>query len=147
MWEIWNKLNIPLIHEKSVSKKLKTLLNKYQCEIKFKTRPSKSSTFLQTIDKVFYIGKCQCAKTSPCCCGLIPIDLQEFIIDQHSKRKLTIPEFDAIAVEQQSTLAPASVDPTFYPGSTNMDVESEVKFAIPTAREPSSSQKRFHIKR
>ena len=57
--DIWNKLNIPLINEKTVFKKLKTLANKYRNEIKFKSTPGKSSTFLETIDKVFYIGKCQ----------------------------------------------------------------------------------------
>ena len=117
---IWNILDICLINPRSIVRKLKTLLNNYQSEAKKKGRSSTASEFLDNIDDVFYIGKCKCPKATPCHCGLIPPELQEFMVDQHSARKLTIPEYVLSTTEQLSTLPPASADLTYEPSSSYM---------------------------
>lgn len=143
--EIWNKLNIELIHPKSVVKKLNNLINTYKKELKCKSKANTTSEFLHTLNDVFYLGKCQCVKTMACCCGLIPPHLQEFMVDQHSTRKHTIPECCLNTEDQQSTQPPSSFDPTYNPGSSQMDDNSETEFAVP--REPPLLKKRCYTQR
>lgn len=145
--EIWSKLHVMLIHAKSVAKKLKTLLSKYQNELRFKYKRNKSSDFWNTINDVFYIGKCQCEKTMLCHCGLIPAELQEFMIDQHSTRKHTFPECILSTVEQESSFMPASCDPTYEPASSNMDVEFEIDNTVLNTSQPIVMQKALYTKR
>lgn len=143
---IWRKINVSMINEKSVVKKLNMLINKYHNKIKSKSRPNTYLKFLETLNSIFYIGKCQCTKTTPCCCGLIPHHLQEFMIDQHTTRKNTIPECVINIVDQQSTLPPDSLDPSYFPGSSDIEGESDVWFAKPPTR-PTLLQRGPYTKR
>lgn len=137
--EIWTKINVEIINEKSVVKKLNGLLNKYHRAIKNKSRPHIFSEFLKTLNNLLYIGRCQCVKTTPCYCGLIPDHLKEFLIDQHTARKHTIPECVLSIVDQQSTEPALSLDPSYRP--SNMNVESDFEIAIPLTTEETLVQK------
>lgn len=90
--EIWSQLNVPIITQQSIVRKLNKLLDKYQSEIKH--RREGFTAYVQSAKELFYIGKCQCdLKAALCSCELIPAHLKEFMLDQNNDRKTTIPEY------------------------------------------------------
>lgn len=145
--EIWEKINIALINRKSILKKLNTFLNKYHKEVKNISRGNTFSVFETSLNDVFYIGKCSCKKTIPCSCGLIPDALKAFMIDQHTSRQNTIPECVLNIVDQLSSELPDSLDPSYRFDSSQMDVASEIEFAMPVAREPIMCKRGPYTKR
>lgn len=90
--EIWSKLNVEILHRRTIDKKLIALLNKYQTANKQKTQ--KFTSFVQSTNELFYIGKCKCdLKAELCSCELIPEHIKEFMLDQHNDRTLDISEY------------------------------------------------------
>lgn len=67
------------------------------------------------------------------------------MLDQCTVRKHTIPELILEVVDQQSTQPPASLDPTYAPDSSVMDVDYETEFERPSA--PQAVSRRTYTKR
>lgn len=132
---IWKKLDIAIVDKRSVVKKLNTFLNMYHKKIKRISTSEIYKSFLNTMNNIFYIGKCRCnLKTNLCACGMIPQNLKEFMLDQHTSRKYTIPEIVAEISELVSEHVPASDQPSSYrPCSAEMDIDDEIEFQAPAA--------------
>lgn len=136
--QIWCKLNIEIINRKSVFKKLTGLLDKYQKHVQHKNKRDEFKAFVDSINELFYIGKCNChLKTTECSCGLIPEHLKEFMMDQHNERKLTITQYTEDVEEVATTiptLATGTGDPSYEPPELHMDEdENEATTEVPEA--------------
>lgn len=143
--EIWNRLFIDLMNEKSILLKLNQFIEKYQREIKSK---SKLNRFVESIDDLFFIGKCKCnLKVHECKCGEIPKRLTFFMLDQHNDRKLTIPENHSDQVSTIATFLPVSHDSTYQPSQLNMEVEELIELSAPSEDVLISPKPRAYTKR
>lgn len=83
---IWNKIAIEITDKRNIIKKLDILIEKYQMQVKKNTN---HEAFAEEWRKqLFFIGTCKCPnlKENECACGLIPVRLREFILDQHNNR-------------------------------------------------------------
>jgi len=144
--EIWGKLKIEIIRERSIAQKLNIFINKYKNLIKNKSRADVFSAYLDTINDIFYIGKCRCnLKTTLCSCGLIPDHLKEFMFDQHTVRKNTIPECAPDIIDEQSTVERSSVDPTYVPNPSHTDEEFSFKEPAPLKRHYAKRYETFNF--
>lgn len=136
---LWGLLNIEIMQRKNIFTKLNNFIDKYQKVNKHKNIDiNKFETFKDSLQKLFYIGKCKCQlQTTQCSCGLIPENLNEFILDQHNERKRTIPELLPATLGQISStieINPSgSNDPTYepYQTSTFEDVDEVASAAEP----------------
>lgn len=99
---IWSELGLPIILKRSIAHKLNSFIDKYQREVKHKTVLTTYPAFVQSTKELFYIGKCKCdLKAALCSCELIPENLREFMRDQHTDRKFTIPEVQVEIEEEE----------------------------------------------
>lgn len=108
--DIWSQLDIPVLINIEITRKLNSFLDNYRNEEKNKTTSSTYAEFVRSTKDVFHIGKCKCdLKAALCSCELIPQRLKEFMLDQNNDRKLTVPEY-AIEIVEQIPMTPM---PTF----------------------------------
>lgn len=87
------------------------------------------------------MGKCQCNLIKHhCSCGMIPERLRDFMLDQHTLRKHTIPEYLPEFAETVSTQLPLSYDATYVPDLLTMDVDEESELPLPVVSDPKPSR-------
>lgn len=99
--EIWSKLDVEHLKKNTIFCKLNALIEKYQATDKHKER-DEYTAFVKSTEELFYIGKCKCdLKAALCSCELIPENLREFMRDQHTDRKFTIPEVQVEIEEEE----------------------------------------------
>lgn len=134
--EIWSKLNIAIMTKKTVISKLKSFLNKYSQATKAKSTTEKYNAFVEAMNTLFYIGKCKCTlQSNRCSCGLTPDHLHDFLTDQLSVRKLTIPEVLTDVVDLESD-AIATEDSSYRPETSYMEVDEDFIFRTPNLENP-----------
>lgn len=98
----------------------------------------KFEAFVDSLKKIFFIGKCRCElQTKECSCGSIPVHLKAFILDQYNDRKLTIPEYTPSISEQvpsEIPTIPLSNDPLFEPYESEMHQSAVVEQPLKRGR-------------
>lgn len=139
--EIWKKLDMEILTKHSIYLKLNRFLDKYQARDKKRDSYVIFTAFVESLENIFYIGKCQCKlKAAPCTCGLVPDRLKEFIHDQHNQRRLTISAF-VMETEEQGATTMSSMptvadtdDSTYAPPQEDMDIADQSTSSHYTSR-------------
>ncbi|XP_073811852.1 uncharacterized protein [Musca autumnalis] len=147
--QIWKQINIELTEKKNIIKKLTRLLQKYREACKNKTKnESKFREYVESTTELFYIGKCKCQlKIDRCNCGKIPDRLHEFMLDQHNKRILTIPQYLEVEVETSTVLPSLNLGASSIYQPEESDVHELENYEPPASQIHTTTMRKMYTPR